>query len=349
MKRAACPTRRFPLPKDTMSVLFVVACRLTGYNRSKGARHAQSEGMRHMNDNQLRYFRALYELRNAHQAALSIPLSRQGLLKSLDSLEVELGVRLFDDKTIPVCTSTAYGNALYAYTVRQQGMVRDLQNEFKRIAMSESGVVSLGAAIGTMGLLGLGVIKEFELAHEGVRIVYDEVPDLRCDEGLANGSYTVALTVHPYHQQFETRELYSTDRFIWVSVKDPLSHRSSIALEDLSGYHVGVVGQSFKNHPELVRKSGEQGVAFASVDAFSEMTQLYRYAMKPGFASFTVPNVVGLFSDLFDGRDEPVRAVRIEGFPWRFGISRALDHEPSALEAAFIEHCAEYAAKRFGA
>lgn len=85
-------------------------------------------------------------------------------------------------------------------------------------------------------------------------------------------------------------------------------------------------------------------MAFASVDAFSEMTQLYRYAMKPGFASFTVPNVVGCSSDLFDGRDEPVRAVRIEGFP---GGSRypALSTMSERAEAAFIEHCAEYAAK----
>lgn len=301
-----------------------------------------------MNDNQLRYFRVLYETGNAHRAARSIPLSRQGLLKSLDSLETELGVRLFDDKTLAACAPTAYGHAFYAYAARQRSEFRGLMSEFKRIELSEHGVISLGASIGTVGLLGLGVIKEFELAHGEARIECDEVPDLRCDEGLASGAYTVGLTVHPHRQDFVTRELYETDRYVWVSGKDPLARRGAIALEDLAGYHVGVVGQSFKNYPELVRKSADLAIEFATIDTFSEMTQLYRYAMKPGFASFTVPNVVQLFSDLFAQRDEPVRAVRIEGLPWRFGVSFARGHVQSELEAAFADHCVSYARRRFG-
>lgn len=301
-----------------------------------------------MNDNQLRYFRVLYETGNAHRAAQSIPLSRQGLLKSLDSLEAELGVRLFVDKAAAACAPTTYGHAFYAYAARQRSEFRELMSEFKRIELSEHGVISLGASIGTVGLLGLGVFREFEHAHEGARIVCDEVPDVRCDEGLASGAYTVGLTVHPCPQDLETRELYATDRCVWVSVKDPLAHRESLVLDDLRGYHVGVVGQSFKNYPELVRKSGDEGIEFATIDTFSEMTQLYRYAMKPGFASFTVPNVVQLFSDLFAQHDEPVRAVRIEGLPWRFGVSHVRGHIPSELESAFVEHCVTYARRRFG-
>lgn len=90
-----------------------------------------------------------------------------------------------------------------------------------------------------------------------VRIVYDEVPDLRCDEGLANGSTPSRSPCIPTISSSK-RGSCTRRTVIWVS-EGPASHRSSIALEDLSGYHVGVVGQSFKNHPELVRKSGEQG------------------------------------------------------------------------------------------
>ncbi|MDU6011840.1 MAG: hypothetical protein E6Y86_07325 [Slackia sp.] len=47
-----------------------------------------------MNENQIRYFKALYELPNIRAAARSIPLSRQGLLKSLESTERELNSRM---------------------------------------------------------------------------------------------------------------------------------------------------------------------------------------------------------------------------------------------------------------
>lgn len=296
-----------------------------------------------MNDNQLRYFLALYETRNAHRASLLIPLSRQGLLKSLNTLEAELGVELFDDKTLPVCTPNRYGNKFFSYASQRENSLRELKREFKRIEMSEHNVVNFVAAIGTIGLFGLGLIKEFELSHPDAHIVYDELPDFRCDQELLDGSFSIGFTVYPYHPELETREIYTTERSLWASVKDPLAQRSVVHLEDLEGYHVGVVGQSFKNHPALIAACENQGVTLSSIDSFSEMTQLYRYAMRPGRASFTVPTVAELFSELFLRGDEPVREIPFEGLPWKLGISWVRTHELSELEQAFVAHCVEYA------
>lgn len=286
----------------------------------------------------------MYETRNAHEAARSIPLSRQGLLKSLDSLEHELGVPLFHDKSAPVCVPTRYGDAFSAYAAQQEKERHGLAQEFKRIDIGERGIISLGAAIGTMGCLGLDMLKEFELGHPQARIVRDEVPDLRCDEGLSSGMYSLALNVYPYHQDFQTMELYSVNRSVWVSVKDPLAREEALRIEDLQGYHVGVVGYTFKNYAELVTARDSHGVSFASLDTFSEMIHLYRYAMRPGFASFTVPSVANLFSGLFADSDALVRSVPIEGFPWKFGIAWHRRHCLNDLERAFVDHCVVYAA-----
>lgn len=296
-----------------------------------------------MNDSQIRYFLALYEARNAHRASHSIPLSRQGLLKALNSLEAELGVELFDDKTLPVCTPNRYGNTFYSFASQRESSSRELKREFKRIEMNEHNVVKFVAAIGTIGLFGLGLIKEFESSHPNARIVYDELPDFRCDQELLDGSFSLGLTVHPYHPELETREIYQTERSLWVSTKDPLAQRRLVHLENLEGYHVGVVGQSFKNHPALVTACKIQGVTLSSVDSFTEMTQLYRYAMTPGRVSFTAPSVAELFSELFLGCDEPVIGISFEGLPWKLGISWVKTHELSELEQDFVSHCIAYA------
>ncbi len=298
-----------------------------------------------MNDHQLQYFRAMYETRNAHEAARSIPLSRQGLLKSLESLEHELGVPLFCDKAAPSCVPTRYGDAFFAYTAQQEQERHGLLQEFRRIDIGERGVISLGAAIGTMGFLGLGVLKEFELAHPQAKITCDEVPDLRCDEGLLGGMYSLALDVYPYHEDFETVELYSANRSVWVSAKDPLAREEVLRIDDLRGYHVGVVGYTFKNYAELVTAGSSQGVSFAALDTFSEMIHLYRYAMRPGFASFTAPSVADLFSELFADSDAPVRSIPFDGLPWKFGIAWHRHHQLNDLERAFVEHCVAYARK----
>ncbi len=77
-----------------------------------------------MHSEQLRFFKLLYQIRNASAAARLIPMSPQGLMKSIRSLETELGVPLFiidkngtmtllhaDDQNI-VNTLDAPGNVL---------------------------------------------------------------------------------------------------------------------------------------------------------------------------------------------------------------------------------------------
>lgn len=295
-----------------------------------------------VNDNQLRYFRALYSIGNAHAAADSIPLSRQGLIKSLETLEAELGVPLFDDKAAPVCRPTEYGEAFWQYADRCKTAFEDLMHEFRRIEASRSGLIKIGASIGVMGLIGIDLFKKFELKLGGARIELDEVPDANCDSGILSGNYGLGFTVAPYRAEFETVELYSTDRSIWVSSKDPLSHRDELTIEDLDGYHIGVVSKSFKNYSCLIELCEKSGVYPGSVDTFSEMTQLYRHAMRPRCVSFTAPHVARLFSDLFSESVEPVREVPFRGMPWSFGISHDKRHVPTEAERAFIDYCAAF-------
>ena len=292
-----------------------------------------------MNENQIRYFKALYELPNIRAAARSIPLSRQGLLKSLESTERELNVQLFDDIKGAICTPTAYGDAFYEYACEHEEAFRKLEVRFRDIKANADLSLSLCSAIGVRGVLGIDLFKSFEAQHPGIAIHCDEQPDVHCDESLFAGSCLLAFTVFPYESDFETTELYSHDRLVWVSRNDPLAREESIGIEDLEGYQVGLVGPSFKNYTDFLRQCEEHDVKPTRIDTFSEMSLLYDYACRPGRVSFTARSVADLFDGFFQDATPPVKAIVFKGMPWRFGISYSKDHSLSYLEYQFIQHC----------
>lgn len=297
----------------------------------------------HVNSDQLRYFTALYRYGNAQEAAKHVFLSRQGLVKSLNSLEHELGVELFDDKTAPSCKPSRYGEAFYEFVEKSYDAKHSLLKEFDAIRALEEGTVRCAASIGVMGLFGIEIIKKFETVNPGVSVDCSEAPDIACDNLLESGSCSLAFTVAPFDPRFETRLLYSTKRCVWVSPKDPLSRRDSISIADLQDYEIGVVGKLFKNYESLLGACQEEGVQPESIDTFSEMTQLYQYASRPGRVSFTSPHVSSMFSSLYGGSDAPVVSIPFETLPWQIGISWNKGHHLGDIEEKFVKHCEAYA------
>ncbi|MCR5583763.1 MAG: LysR family transcriptional regulator [Eggerthellaceae bacterium] len=298
-----------------------------------------------MNDNHVRYFKALYERPNIRAAAQAIPLSRQGLLKSIDALERELGVTLFENIKGDLCHPTPYGDAFYEFACDCEAAGRRLKMRFREIEDAKNNHLSLCAAIGVRGTIGTELFTSFKKSHPNVAIDCDEQPDAHCDESVHAGESMLAFTVYPYDPDFETTELYSCDRLAWVSASDPLAQRESICINDLNGYSVGLVGPSFKNYPEFSRLCQETGVQPAEIETFAEMSILYAYARNPKHLSFTAPCVVSLFDGLFANQEAPVKAIPFIGTPWRFGISYKKDHSLNSLEYEFIEHCKQYAKK----
>lgn len=296
-----------------------------------------------MNSDQLRYFSALYQHRNAQEAAKHVFLSRQGLIKSLNSLEHELGVELFDDKTAPSCKPNRYGEAFHEFVEKSFSAKQALIKEFDAIRAFERGTIRCAASIGVMGLFGIDMFKDFETVNPGVSIDYSEAPDIVCDNLLESGSCSLAFTVAPFDPRFETQLLYSAKRCIWVSRKDPLSHRDSISIADLRGYEIGVVGKLFKNYESLLSACREENVRPERIDTFSEMSQLYQYACRPGRVSFTSPHVSSMFSSLHGEDGSPVVSIPFETLPWQIGISWNTSHRLDDMEAKFIKHCSTYA------
>ena len=306
--------------------------------RCGGTWERTRKGGRPVNLAQLVYFEAVYEKRSYAAAARCIPMSHQGLIKSLSALSSELGVPLFcAAEGSSVVTPTAYADALHGFAADVSAGRAALTAEFERIARAGN-TVRLGAATGVLGLLGITFLDSFRAKSPQVDVVEEELADLRCDEGLAQGRFDLALTVLPYDDAFETRPLYEMDRYVWLSRTDRLARAEAVRVEDLAGRHVGAMGPAFKNHGGLVDLAAAHGVEFASLDAAAEMLWLSRYAHNAGRVAFTAKHVAHLFE-----QDEAIVARRFEGLPWGFGISWCKGHPLSEQESSLVEHCVAHA------
>lgn len=307
----------------------------------EAARHStarQAAGKRRMggasvNLNQLKYFRAAYEKRSYAAAAKSIPISHQGLKKSIASLENELGVPLFETGDSNVLTPTDYADELERFASTVDGEFDGLMRAFDRITRSRN-TIRLGTSPGVLGFLGLDFLKAFRREHPGIGIAEEELSDLRCDDALRNGDFDLALVVDPCPDDFASIPLYAHERSVWVSRKDPLAGKDLLTIEDLEGYFLGVMGNMSKVHPALLRLLEERRVNAATIDCATEMIWLGRYARKMRHASFTSGHVADVFAN-----DEGIVARPFIGLPWGFSIAWLRGRELSANEQAFVRYC----------
>ncbi len=105
-----------------------------------------------MNSEQLRNFALAYRTHNFAAAARAIPMTAQGLTKSIRTLEIELGVTLFKhDKESGSQVPTPYADELIAYSTDIDERLRQLRKAIRRIEAEESGRVLLGSTLGIMG------------------------------------------------------------------------------------------------------------------------------------------------------------------------------------------------------
>ncbi|BAK45666.1 LysR family transcriptional regulator [Eggerthella sp. YY7918] len=296
-----------------------------------------------MNNNQIRYFSILYECRQLSLAARAIPMSHQGLSKSIAKLEAELGVELFIEQG-SLLSPTRYADALYDFCSEYLRQYNKLLVEFKRIDTQIKNEINLGASTGVFGFLGENFFKAFVNANPSIKISRLELPDLVCDTMLKNNEYNLAFTVYPFDPEFNTVELFRVERFIWISAEDPLSaaDKNEITFSDLEGYYVGTMGPSFKNYTDLLEKFESEKITPARIECASEMLWLYQYAQTVQHVSFTVPHIAEFFK-----KERSVVARPILGIPWGFGISWCKGCALTEAEHKFVDFCVEFAAKNF--
>lgn len=293
-----------------------------------------------MNTNQLDYFLKAYEQRSYSAAAKLVPMSAQGLTKAVHSLEGELGAPLFVNDANGKIKPTPYAEEFRVFCEEVGASHARLKASFARLSGQAHRTIRLAAAIGSFGLLGIDLITSFKKEHPNVDVECDELPDIRVEKTMQDGHSTLGITVLPCGDEFETVELASCERYVWVAADDPLTRKGTVGVADLAGRHVALVGAHFKNYGLLLEALEHEGVKPADITTSSEMIWLHQFAKGHGCVSFTAQSVLPLFKD-----DASVVALPFRDMPYRVGISWLRTHTPDAAELAFIEACRQRSAE----
>lgn len=287
---------------------------------------------------QLEYFALAYQLGSFSAAAKRVPMSPQGLTKSIRSLESELGVTLFETGANGEIMPTEYADELLQFVNRFEVDLSLTREAFRRIRAAENREVRIDIALGILGYLGPDFVKGFERQHPDVILRYDEVNDMHCDEDLRRGECGLALSVAPYPGEFITVELYSTPMCFWVSAEDELADKDELSIEDFRGRDVAVPGAGFKCFRYLLERCKDAGVELGELYTSAEIFRLFEFARQGKGIGFSARHLVEM--PLFK-KDSSVVGIPLEGASWRFGLCRLASHRPSDAERAFTDYCLE--------
>ncbi len=182
----------------------------------------------------LRHFVELSETLNFRRAAERLHMAQPPLSVSIQKLETELGVRLFERGPSGVTISPA-------------GLA--IQAEAKRVLFhaGQIGLMAQSAAQGTSGRLRIGfvgsaiygllqkLVYPFRTQHPGVELVLRESTSIRILQMLEEGELDVGLVRTPLIQSTKVRLLMlEHDEFIVaLPCGNPLGNKPALSLSDL--------------------------------------------------------------------------------------------------------------------
>ncbi len=286
--------------------------------------------------NQLKYFSIVYQSKSYVVGAKAIPMSPQGLTKSIHALEKALDVPLFESAGGAPLKPTIFADHLYRLVQEWHEDARSLDSIFQRLKSSSEKVLTIGASTGTLGIVGIDIARRFSRSNPTLRLRCIEMPDYPTDAYLAEGEYNLALTTMPYDEGFSTIDLYETEICAWVPTSNPLSRNRTLSPHDLGGQHIGVVDSSFKVFTELMAALAAAKTEPASISTSSEVFWLHRFACEGKGIGIGTPHV----SDRLALSDDIVQ-VSMPFIHWSFGLSvrkgYRLSPEEEAVASFIIE------------
>lgn len=117
----------------------------------------------------LHHLVVLAEELNFSRAAQRVCLSQTAFSRSIQALEAEFGVRLFDRATRSV-QPTSLGLGIIARARELLGRARDMAQEIDFLANAEGGTLSLGASLFAVDTVLPGVLSAFKRNRPGLRV-----------------------------------------------------------------------------------------------------------------------------------------------------------------------------------
>jgi DNA-binding transcriptional LysR family regulator len=186
-----------------------------------------------MDVRRLKYFIATAEERSISRAAERLHISQPPLTRHIQSLEEELGVRLFKRASWGV-EPTQEGMALLKHARNISAHIELATEQIRRVAAGQAGRIDVGAFGSAMISIVPRLLRVFSSTHPEVKIVLHNIPKKHQINALRQGR--ILAVFDRYLPDFPNIRCERVSReALWVAVHrdNPLAARTCIGLDDL--------------------------------------------------------------------------------------------------------------------
>jgi DNA-binding transcriptional LysR family regulator len=263
-------------------------------------------------------------------------MSTQGLVKSISSLESELGVSLFERDEHGNRVPTRYAAMLMEYVGHWDNDYAALTRGFEALRAQEQRQIRLGSSLGIIGMIGLEFCYEFSSLHPGVSITPSELRDDICDQALRDKSFDLSLTLAPFPPDFITLPLCSIPLSFWIPLDDPLGEKDHLELHDFEDRNVAMPGQGFKCFDTFLGMCEAEGVSLGEIVTSSEVYKFYNFSIEGKGLGFTAKHIAE--SPAFN-QNPRMRSLPLSDYRWTVGISHLAERKLLPHELLFQDFC----------
>jgi DNA-binding transcriptional LysR family regulator len=202
--------------------------------------------------NQLIYFLEVAKQKSFTGAAKTLHVSQPAISKTIQMLEDELGVVLFD-RTSRHVQLTDYGAIVQIQVQKLVQTFHDIHTELNEVTHLEKGVIRIGIPPMVGEMFFPRIIGLFHQQYPNIKIKLFEAGSTKVEEGVEDGSLDVGVALLPIKANtFESYEFAKNPIRLIVDPGHRLAGRELVKFADLKDESFILYRQDFGLYPMIV-------------------------------------------------------------------------------------------------
>lgn len=200
-----------------------------------------------MDTKSIKYFITCYEMRSLNRAAQSLYITPQGLGKTINRLEEELHVKLFD-RSARGLIPTKSADYLYGRGRELMFLLQEITLEMNRLQEDEK-KIKIGYSCGAMRLIPVDDLEKHLAEMDGVSLEWVEGFNDEIEEKLLQGETdAVFMTTASGSPAAESRKIFSRRLCAVVYEGHPFYERDSVTMKDLEGETLITLSEKYQTY-----------------------------------------------------------------------------------------------------
>ena len=194
---------------------------------------------------QLRYFQKSAETGSYTKAAEQLYISQPALSLSLQELERELEVPLFE-KMGRTMVLTKYGKILYDHAVSVLDELQGVQDELKKMSQPNYGQVTISHISSMNAEYIPNLIQDFydDVGNQNIRFRFLEGPSRVVEQNVLERRGDIGFGSKPLDPTLTCLPLYKEELVVIVPPSNPLAHKDTVHLQETASYPFVAYDQS---------------------------------------------------------------------------------------------------------